>query len=392
MTFRNPGWVTGGVVTAQEARLATGALILAGAGPIQSRSGVRPAAGSPGLVAQTASASAGVLVNSLQGMIQGTRSTSAGTYLATSDAQFTLDILAGAPADPTNPRNDLIIARQRDTQWADAATAFDVVRVGGTPAGAPVDPTVTGDYIPLARVRVNAAVTTITNAVITDLRPWTVATGGVLPVTSQADRDALAPYAGLAVWRMDTIPQRLEVWDSFQGKWASIGPKTVTSEAHNIQSLATVTETVIATLTIPAGDAVAGSVYELVAAGAYTTAAAPGTVTMRVRLGGLAGAVIATMAGADGALVASKSNWGVSYHAWLTCVTPGAAGTWLASMAVVSSALTAGAMTVRNPNNPGTTAAQTRDSTVSNDLVVTVNHSVATNTLDIYQRYGQKIL
>lgn len=224
MAFRDSGWVGGGVLDAQEARLATGALAMAGAGPIQARSGVKPAAGSPGLVAQTGTASAGVLINALQGTIQGTRSTSAGSYLVTSDAQFTLDILAGAPADPTNPRNDLIIARQRDTQWADAATAFDIIRVGGTPAGSPVDPTVTGDYIPLARVRVNAAVTTITAAVITDLRPWSVAAGGVLPVTSQAERDALAPYAGLAVWRIDTNPQRLEVWDSFKAGWTIVGP------------------------------------------------------------------------------------------------------------------------------------------------------------------------
>lgn len=392
MAFRDSGWVGGGVLDAQETRLATGGLVMPGAGPIQARSGVKPAAGSPGLVAQTVTASAGVLVNSLQGMIQGTRSTSAGAYLVTSDAQFTLDILAGAPADPTNPRNDLIIARQKDTQWADASTAFTVERVGGTPAGSPVDPTVTGDYIPLARVRVNAAVTTITNAVITDLRPWTVATGGVLPVTSKADRDGLSAYAGLAVWRMDTIPQRLEVFDSSAAQWVIIGPKTVTAEAHNIQSLATVTETVIATLTIPAGDAVAGSVYELVAAGAYTTSATPGTVTMRIRLGGIAGAVVATAAAADGTLLASKTNQGITYHARLTCVASGATGTWFATASVVSGALSTGAMVIRNPGAPGATAAVTRDSTISNDLVVTVNHGSATNTLDVFQRYGQKVL
>ncbi|MGI5232855.1 hypothetical protein [Actinoallomurus sp. CA-142502] len=237
MAERNSGWVGGSVVTAQEARLATGALAQAGAGPIQARSGIKPAAGTPGLVKQTGTASKSVTVEPFQAVIQGSRATAAGPYLATLDAQKTLDLLTATPADGTNARRDLIIARQSDTQWSDASTAMVVQQVVGAPSGSPVDPTPTaGDYLTLARVTIPANATTITAAMITDLRPYAVATGGILPVASQAERDALAKFVGMSVWRMDTSPNQLETWNGTS--WVVVGPQPQPAYAADFTSTA----------------------------------------------------------------------------------------------------------------------------------------------------------
>lgn len=160
----------------------------------------------------------------------------------------------------------------------------------------------------------------------------------------------------------------------------------------SIVTIATTTETVIGTLTIPANDAQPGSVYELFVGGGYATSATPGNVTMRVRLGGLTGTVIATMAAADGGLYASQANMGITYRAVLTCVSAGTSGAWLATCAVNCAALSNSGFVIRNTALPGASHSVVKDTTISNDLVVTVAHSVATNTLDIFQRVGRKLL
>lgn len=237
MGVRDSGWVGGSVVDAQDARLATGTLVQAGAGPTQVRQGIKPAAGTPGLVKQTGTASKNVTAEPFQAVIQGTRATAAGPYLATLDAQATLDLLTATPSDATNARKDLIIARQSDTQWSDASTVMAVQQVVGTPSGSPVDPTPTaGDYVTLARVTIPALATTITAAMITDLRPYAVATGGILPVTSQTERDALSKYVGMSVWRMDTTPNQLETWNG--SGWVVVGPQPASAYANDFASTA----------------------------------------------------------------------------------------------------------------------------------------------------------
>lgn len=222
MAERDSGWVGGGVVDAQDARLATGTLVQAGAGPLQVRQGIKPATGTPGLVKQTGTASKNVTIEPFQAMIQATRATAGGPYLATLDAQKTIDLLTANPADATNARRDLIIARQSDTQWSDGSTAMAVQQVVGTPSGSPVDPTpAAGDYITLARVTVPANATTVVSGNITDLRPFAVATGAILPVASQTERDALAKYTGMCVWRTDT--NQMEAWNGTI--WDIVGPR-----------------------------------------------------------------------------------------------------------------------------------------------------------------------
>lgn len=215
-----------GTLDVEDSRLAIAALAMPGSTRLKAKSGFRPGPGtSPGLVTATGTPDGFVHVAPFQLLLQGGRASEPGTYLACLDAIKDINILSTA-ADPTNPRNDLIIAQQSDTFYSDANSNFVVKQVVGTPAGSPVDPTVTGstDYVTLARVRVDAGVTTIVSAKITDLRTsghaksltgglYTVALGGTLPVASQTERDAVAGvYPGLTAFRSDS--KRHEIYES----------------------------------------------------------------------------------------------------------------------------------------------------------------------------------
>ncbi|WP_328783801.1 hypothetical protein OIE52_12545 [Streptomyces canus] len=219
---RDSGWISGGVVDAEDARLATGVFAAPGASPVQARSGIRPATGDPGRVQATATVSGKVTVAPFQGVIQGTRATATGAYLVTLDQQKTLDVLGTNPADTANPRNDLVVARQRDTQYGDAVTAMTVELVKGTAAATPTDPASAGDFIPLARIRVPKNATSIAAADIDDLRPWTSAAGGILRVWGESGRPTY-PYTGMYVHRWDT--NHLEWYDSSAG-WRAVNDDT----------------------------------------------------------------------------------------------------------------------------------------------------------------------
>lgn len=231
MAERDSGWISGGVVDAEDARLATGLLAAPASGPLASRTGIRPTAGHPGRVEATATASKDVTVRPFQAVIQGTRGSSAGAYLVTLDATKTVDVLGAAPADASQPRNDLLVARQFDPQYADSRTGMVVERITGTPAVSPLDPAVSGDHLPLARIRVRAGATTVAAGDITDLRRYTSALGGVMLARDAGDRPVDA-YMGFYIHRLDT--NRLEVFDGAQWRyplpddtgWQSVTPAT----------------------------------------------------------------------------------------------------------------------------------------------------------------------
>jgi len=235
----------GGIVTVEDARLHIGALVMPGASAVKAKTGFRPGPGSsPGAVSATGTPDANVHVAPFQLLLQSGRATAAGVYVTCIDAIENINILS-TPADPTNPRDDLIVAQQSDEFYADASNTFVIRHVVGTPAGVPADPAVSGspDYVTLARVRVGAAVTTITNANITDLRTsghansitgglYSVAVGGILPVASAAERTALVGvYEGLVVFRRDTdVPEvydgaawqdlfRFPAWTTYVPTW-----------------------------------------------------------------------------------------------------------------------------------------------------------------------------
>ncbi|MDH6520135.1 hypothetical protein M2164_006750 [Streptomyces sp. SAI-208] len=219
---RDSGWISGGVVDAEDARLATGVFAAPGPSPVQARSGIRPATGDPGRVQATATVSGKVTVAPFQGVIQGTRASATGAYLVTLGQQKTLDVLGTNPADSSNPRNDLVVARQRDAQYGDATTGMTVELVKGTAAATPVDPSVSGDFIPLARIRVAKNASSVTATDIDDLRLWTAAAGGILRVGGEGGRPTY-PYSGMYIHRWDT--NHLEWYDSTAG-WRAVNNDT----------------------------------------------------------------------------------------------------------------------------------------------------------------------
>ena len=99
--------------------------------------------------------------------ILGTETTYQGTYYFQNDATVNMVIAA---SDPTNPRNDLVVAQVRDANYSGASNDARLFVVTGTPNASPVDPTVPADTLTLARVRVDATVTSIVAGKVTDLR------------------------------------------------------------------------------------------------------------------------------------------------------------------------------------------------------------------------------
>jgi hypothetical protein len=207
MAERDSLWVNG-ALDPEEVRVGEGAVWTPATNAVRARTGIRPASGNPGAVTATGTPDSNVHISPFQAVVQSTRATAAGAYIATLDAVKDINVLS-TPAHASLARNDLIVAHQSDVFYGDADSLFRVRQIVGTPSGSPADPSLTGypDAIPLARVRVNAAATSITAANITDLRPttgWTVAVGGTLPVANQAARDALTGiYDGLTIYRQD---------------------------------------------------------------------------------------------------------------------------------------------------------------------------------------------
>lgn len=252
MAERDSGWVSGGVLDAEDARLATAALAAPGAGPIQARTGIRPTAGNPGLVRATSTPSGSVTVEPFQAIIQGTRFNAAGAYLATLDTVKTINVLADPP-HATNPRRDFIVAVQSDTQYGDQGTALEIRRVLGTPGNPPTDPALPADHVKLAVITVPAGATTVTTSNILDLRTYTTAAGGVLPVANRGARPSPA-YPGQVVYVQDIATTEISdgaAWYPVaRGGLAIYGPSDAGWPVT--ASIATPVKTVINKTTVPA--------------------------------------------------------------------------------------------------------------------------------------------
>lgn len=216
MTVRDPLWLSSGV-DAEEARLGNSAAWTPGASAVKVQSGVRPSTGSPLKVTQTGTASGNLLVAAGQCLVQGSESATQGAYVGTVDAQYTLTYLGTYPAD-TNPRKDIIVARVKDSTYSGASNSFTVEVIKGTAAGSPVDPTIPDNCLALARVNLTASATTVTDAMIDDLRTYTTALGGILPCTSSSRPSY--PYAGQVIYETDG-DDRLMVYSG--SAWVQLG-------------------------------------------------------------------------------------------------------------------------------------------------------------------------
>ncbi|WP_225727293.1 MULTISPECIES: hypothetical protein [unclassified Nocardia] len=193
-----------GLITTEDARLATTALLQPGPTSTSSETGIRAAAGDPGTV-QVAADTSFVTVRPFQMFMRSNRG--AGSYIQTYDDPTPIDVLKHAPA-ATAARVDLIVAQQSDMSYpGDTGNGFAVRHIPGVP-GTPGDPPVSGstDFVVLARINVKGGATALTPDMIQNNSQLkrVVALGGIAPVRTADDRPAIAQtYSGQTVYRQD---------------------------------------------------------------------------------------------------------------------------------------------------------------------------------------------
>lgn len=188
------------------------AMAFTGSGPASFAGGVQATGAGGGhgvasqdsyVVTQSGTPGMSVVVSAGIAAIRGTQSAGQGVYTVYNDADTTLTI---ATADGTNPRNDLICLQVRDSAYSGVDNDARLVVVQGTPAASPADPSLssTPNALVLARVRVNALASSITNANITDLRTHSYAHGSVVPTMNGARPSGASLYEGLVIYEQDS--------------------------------------------------------------------------------------------------------------------------------------------------------------------------------------------
>lgn len=150
----------------------------------------------------------------------------------------------------------------------------------------------------------------------------------------------------------------------------------------------TTTQTAIATHTIPASDAVAGAVYRIKAWGTLGVTGTP-TITFVCKLGGTGGATMVTFPAVTVRSGATDGFWELEFY--LACATTGASGTWAPMARYTHNFLTS--VTTYTPIGPITAAPVTRDTTVSNDMVLCATWSAASasNTITCRGFAGERV-
>lgn len=196
--------------------------------PTLARSGLRPDGG--GAVTVN-SGQMSVSVTAFAAWIDGGASDAQVGYPVFLDAGKTLSIAAG---HATLVRVDTVVAQVRDTAYdGSGSTDLRVYVVQGTPgAGAPALPQ---SAIPLRDISVHAGASSGTGGLTaanlsTDRRQYVTALGGILPVASAAERDALtALQSGALVYRRDV--SALEVFGGSSWTRVSAPPRVSVARA-----------------------------------------------------------------------------------------------------------------------------------------------------------------
>ena len=152
-------------------------------------------------------------------------------------------------------------------------------------------------------------------------------------------------------------------------------------------------ETVVGTLTIPAADAVVGAIYRIHVSALASVSGTP-TLTMRARIGGVAGNLLT----ATGIAVTAASN-GTNHH-WFAdldyvIATTGGAGTGRGFLRVKEAMSLGGAapFTALVDKCDGGIATAVHDTTAAKDLVITVQWSAASvsNTTTAYVVTAERV-
>lgn len=240
--LQNAGTVHTAEIIREVANVLTGGRSLVGGNLQRARGGLHPSLGVAMNVSQTGSPNMSVDVQSGHALVPGTENLKQAMYSCFNDGAVNRTITA---SDPSLPRIDIVVAKVQDTFYSGVANTWSIVVVTGVAASSPAVPTAPANSLVLAQVAVGAAVTSIVNANITDARPWLAATGGILPVRSKTERDALAGlYDGYTVWRQDA--NALNISDG-AGAWRWFTRPLTASTATN-QTTSSLTFTDLATV------------------------------------------------------------------------------------------------------------------------------------------------
>ncbi len=114
------------------------------------------------------------------------------------------------PPDGTNPRKDIIVAEVKDHE--EDASGLRLARpryIAGVPGTTPSEPAVPAGAFKLATIDVPASGGG--SATLTVNNPWTVASGGVLPVRDASELPTAGRYKGMTCYQQDI--DALVIWN-----------------------------------------------------------------------------------------------------------------------------------------------------------------------------------
>ncbi len=152
-----------------------------------------------------------------------------GPYLV----QLTGTTFTLSPADPSNARKDIVVARVYDhDEDASGQRKADPEYLVGTPAGSPVEPAVPAGAVRLATIDVPASPGVAT---LTYNAPYVVATGGVLPVRTSADLPTLGVHEGAYADQRDT--DELKRWSG--SAWQTVASAVTSTTDTGLVTAAT---------------------------------------------------------------------------------------------------------------------------------------------------------
>jgi hypothetical protein len=147
------------------------------------------------------------------------------------------------------------------------------------------------------------------------------------------------------------------------------GPLLSASTITPVTIANSTTETVVTRLTVPGGQPKVGSAWEGTCVGVVSTATTGSPqITANLRIGGLTGTSIASIVIGATTSQTNVSFW-IGFHAG--CVTTGVSGTWVGSVHDVDVLTGPAANVVVSPTPV------TQDTTISNDLVLTLQWGAA---------------
>lgn len=129
---------------------------------------------------------------------------SAGPYTVTILDPETLTFEGG---DASRNRIDVVAIRVNEADTTDSPASVVIIKGAYPASGNPVQPAIPDAHVALFAVPINAGMTAgsggFTASAVIDLRRQVATVGSSIPVHSQAERDALSPYNGLTVMRLD---------------------------------------------------------------------------------------------------------------------------------------------------------------------------------------------